>query len=87
MYHECVRSTTEVWNGTLRLKKKKDPTPMTAPQEKDDICTRRQITPQGIYVHYREKSFQKQVTSCVYYGYYGYDLFEKQTSPVGNRSR
>ena len=41
--------TTEVWNGTLRGKKE-DPTSMTV-HKKNDICNRREITPQG-YVHY-----------------------------------
>ena len=37
--------------GTLR-EKNQDPTSMTVPQEKDDICNRPEITPQGIYLHY-----------------------------------
>ena len=37
--------------GTLR-EKNQDPTSMTVPQEKDDICNRLQTTPHGIYLHY-----------------------------------
>ena len=49
--------------GTLREKKKQDPTSTTVQQEKDDISNRRQISPQGIYPHFGfSKNFPHQIT-------------------------
>ena len=45
--------------GILR-EKNQDPTSMTVPQEKDDICNRRQITLQGTFLHYGVHSLKKK---------------------------
>ena len=46
-----VKNTTEVRKGRC-AKKIQDQPSMKVPQEKDDICNRRQITPQRIYLHH-----------------------------------
>ena len=53
--HEHNRS--KKW--TLRGKNL-DPTSTTVPPEKDYICSRRQMAPQGIYLHYGFNSFKKK---------------------------